>query len=170
MLSLSASHPTVSATALSRVALRLTDCLHDRLVDLLDQVVSALIELVDVTLRRGDLVVVVDASLVFLMPELDVRLREARDQRPDRVVHSVSPTGTVKRFRRSPAARFSYPRASASSASGLTLATQECGTPRARRAHSGHRVTSPRTPAVIAIRGLHPAGASAPKAVTVGTS
>src|SRR5688572_3948105 len=166
MLSLSASQPTVSATARPCIALRLAHRLHDRLVDPLDQVVAALIQLVDVALRRGDLVIIVDASLVLFVPQLDVRLREPRDQRADRVVHrspSLEPWGASAA---APAPRSRYSRASASIASGLTLVTQECIIPRARRAHSGQLATSPRTPAVIAMRGLHPAGSSAPKAVT----
>src|SRR3569623_856890 len=84
MLSLSASQPTVSATRRISVASRAHRAKH-LVVDALDQIVAPLIELVDVPLRGGDLVVVACTRLVLLVPELDVRARELRDERADRL-------------------------------------------------------------------------------------
>src|SRR5688500_12497136 len=86
MLSLSQSQPTVSAIALP---LRRPHGLHHRLVDPLDEVVALLVQLVDGALRRGARVFVLDARLVLLVPELDVRLRELGDQTSDGVVHGI---------------------------------------------------------------------------------
>src|SRR5690349_12867602 len=97
---LSTNQPTVSATALAlfgrgffrpglRCALLAGDGLADFLVNALDQVVAALIQLVDVALRRRNLVVVGYARLVLLVPQLDVRLREARDEVPNGVRHGA---------------------------------------------------------------------------------
>src|ERR671915_79897 len=90
MLSLSASQPTVSATTRTRLALHVTRDLHYRLVDALDEIVATLIQLVDVSLRGGDLMVVLDTRLVLLVPQLDVRLGESRDQHADCVVHPLT--------------------------------------------------------------------------------
>src|SRR5688500_10904771 len=87
MLSLSASHPTVSATACPRLALRLAHRAHHGFIDALDEIVAPLIQLVDRALRGRDLVIVVDTRLVLLVPELDVRLGQLRDQHADRLVH-----------------------------------------------------------------------------------
>src|SRR5687768_5818654 len=87
MLSLSASHPTVSATTSTRLALRLARRLHHRLIDALDEIVPTLIQLVDVAFRGRNLMIVLDARLVLLVPQLDVRLRQARDQHTDGLVH-----------------------------------------------------------------------------------
>lgn len=57
------------------------------LVDALDQIVALLIQLVDSALGRGHLVVVRNARFVLLVPELDVRLREARDELSDGIRH-----------------------------------------------------------------------------------
>src|SRR5687768_3399260 len=86
MLSLSASQPTVSAT-LHLFTARCPRHAHDFRIDPLDEVVALLVELVHAALGRGDLVIVVDPRLVLLVPELDVGLREARDQGADRLFH-----------------------------------------------------------------------------------
>src|SRR5688572_198722 len=104
MLSLSASHPTVSATTSTRLALRLARRLHHRLIDALDEIVPTLIELVDVAFRRRNLMIVFDARLVLLVPQLDVRLRQARDQHTDGLVHlhlvrAVEPPKNLPRWR-----------------------------------------------------------------------
>src|SRR5688500_4681114 len=91
MLSLSASEPTVSATGPS--AARVAHRLHHGLVDALDEVVAPLVPLVDGALVGGHLVVVVRAPLVFLVPQLDVGLGQARDQGADGVVHPAALTG-----------------------------------------------------------------------------
>src|SRR4051794_26420606 len=83
MLSLSASHPTVSATVVAPVTILAHRAQH-LVVDALDQVVAALIELVDAALGGRDLVIVAGACLVLLVPELDVRARELGDERTDR--------------------------------------------------------------------------------------
>src|SRR5947209_750926 len=83
MLSLSASQPTVSATG--RVSFSIfVHGAQDFVVDALDQIVAALIELVDAALGHGDLVIVTGARLVLLVPELHVGARELGDQRADR--------------------------------------------------------------------------------------
>src|SRR5687767_12708566 len=87
MLSLSASHPTVSATRRTAAGLRRADRLHDRFVDALDEIVALLVELVDRALGARDLMVVLDARLVLLVPQLDVRLREPGDQLSDGLRH-----------------------------------------------------------------------------------
>src|SRR5688500_16248399 len=87
MLSLSASQPTVSATRRTRL-LRGADRAHHRFVDALDEIVPLLVQRVDPALGGRHQVVVVHSRAILLVPELDVRLREPRDQRPDRVVHA----------------------------------------------------------------------------------
>src|SRR5687768_4295792 len=72
---LSTSEPTVSATPAS---LGCPHGLHHRLVDALDQVVAALVEAVHGALGGGHLVVVVDARLVLLVPQLHVGRGELR--------------------------------------------------------------------------------------------
>src|SRR3712207_9287525 len=92
IVSLSASQPIVSATA---GTLRVGTPgrpheLAEGFVDPLDQVVSLLVETVDVALGGRHLVVVLDARLVLLVPQLDVRRGEPRDELSDRVVHRRS--------------------------------------------------------------------------------
>src|SRR5665647_117609 len=88
MLSLSASQPTVSATGRVSVAIVaiVAHSVENFIIDLLDEIVAALIELVDVPLRRRDLMIVAGACLVLLVPELDVGARELGDERPDRLL------------------------------------------------------------------------------------
>src|SRR4051812_20019805 len=97
---LSTSDPIVSATLASPCD-RLTaarPALHDRrwrhrlaknLVDALDQVVALLIQLVHAALRRRDLMIVLHAGFVFLVPQLDVRGGEAGDEVAEGVCHSA---------------------------------------------------------------------------------
>src|SRR5688572_29206259 len=94
---LSTSQPTVSATFPApglfrdglpgRCALFPGDGLAHFLVDALDQVVALLIQLVDGALCRSDLQVIRNSCFVFLVPELDVRHRETRDELSNGVRH-----------------------------------------------------------------------------------
>src|SRR5260221_7928741 len=90
MLILSASQPTVSATLAA-----LARGLHHFRVDLLDQVVALLVQLVDVALGLGDRAVALEARLVLLVPQLDIRLRQSRHQGADRLVHSRESNRTL---------------------------------------------------------------------------
>src|SRR4051794_10530096 len=99
MLSLSASQPTVSATGRVSLAI-LLHCAQHFAIDALDQVVAALIELVDAALGRGDLVVITCTCLVLLVPELDVGAGELGDQRADRFsghAHHPRPRAPARR-------------------------------------------------------------------------
>jgi hypothetical protein len=61
---------------------------HERqhgLVDALDEVVARLVELVDAALGGGHARVVAHARVVLLVPEVDVGLRQARDEGAERV-------------------------------------------------------------------------------------
>src|SRR5690606_7537921 len=89
MLILSTRDPTVSAI-FSPGALP-PDRLQHGLVDPLDQVVSRLIQSIDVPLGGGNLMVIRDACLILFMPELDVRRRELRDEGTDAFVHRPEP-------------------------------------------------------------------------------
>lgn len=82
MLILSQSQPTVSAT----VTLRGNYTPHFRVYPL-DKVVALLVQPVDRTLGARNLMVVLDSRLVLLVPQLDIRLREASNQGTDRLVH-----------------------------------------------------------------------------------
>src|SRR5687767_8829510 len=93
MLSLSASEPTVSATGASA---RLLDGGQHRLVDALDEVVALLVEAVDGAFGGGDLVIVVGARFVLLVPELDVGLRQACDERADALGHARIAVGSER--------------------------------------------------------------------------
>src|SRR3954465_5670676 len=87
---LSTSQPSVSATAVVHGAS------HERaklLVDALDEIVAALIELVDVALRGRDLMIVVHARFVLLVPQLDVRLCQAGHEVADRLIGHASSSG-----------------------------------------------------------------------------
>src|SRR5687767_2423071 len=84
---LSTSHPTVSAIVFT---------LHDRsylLVDSLDHVVALLIQLVDRPLGFGHGQIVREPRFVLFVPELDVRLREARDEFAQGVCHDLKNSG-----------------------------------------------------------------------------
>src|SRR6266849_1145924 len=90
IVSLSTSEPIVSATfralRLPRRGLGRGD-LAKFFVDTLDQVVSFLIQRVDVALRRRDLEIVRRARFVLLVPQLDVGLRQPRDEVAESVGH-----------------------------------------------------------------------------------
>src|SRR5207302_2189229 len=63
------------------------DDLAELLVDALDQIVSLLIQLVDVALRRRDLEIVRHARFVLFVPELGVGLRQTRDKGAEGIRH-----------------------------------------------------------------------------------
>jgi hypothetical protein len=117
MLILSASQPTVSATiplrsggtAIRRIASAIVTRMAVGVVrgpatgsltgahypehlgvDALDEIVTALVQLVDLPLGRGNLMVVVDTRAILFVPELDVGTRELTYQRSDSLVHHHS--------------------------------------------------------------------------------
>src|SRR6185312_8661875 len=157
MLSLSASDPTVSATRRPRVAHHA----HHLGVDALDQVVAPLVERVDRALRRCHRVVVDRSRLVFLVPQLDVRTRQARNQIANAVAHATPGHGKSLSSFRTAATTSSAPMPAMNSSPAAC---------RSARSRSGTmRALGPEIATVVAEPDVQDTGDVGPKSVTRGT-
>src|SRR6185312_14337963 len=157
MLSLSASDPTVSATRRPRLA---HDAQHFR-VDALDQIVAPLVERVDGALRRRHRVVVRRPRVVFLVPQLDVRARQARDQLANGVVHAILGHGRSLSSFRTAATTCSAP-----------IPAMNCSPAACRFARSRRGTMRARGPVIATVVGapdVHATGEVGPNSVTRAT-